>query len=800
MIITACRPILMLLASCLATAALAEFTLVENGTTRATIVVVKDAVGAPVEPALNAHTASRPAPHKIASAARDLQLYVEKMSGAKLPIVGDDQPVTGPAILVGKSALTKEFDAKIPSGVTPDREEEGYLILTAGNRLLLAGNDAPVYHGTEYAVSALLHRFGVRWYMPGEFGEYVPKRATLAVPNLNIHGKPDFKWRNWWQLQAADRALLEYRWKIRNGMNPVQNFSALPSDSSIRGVLPPPGEVNNPEYADVFGRHENGKPDPYMPNLSSDKSVQYAAEKIKAYFRANPQADAFGVSPDDGYPRDYSPATLKRSLGFPEVYGRQGYSSEVSTTDEWLEWMQAVAAEVRKEFPDRVLLTTAYANRHSPAYRVTPDPKLWILFAAIWSDTLHAYDNPRSWMTLRQGEMLEEWASRYDNVFIYNYMYYMFASCGAPIPLARKHMRDMPLYKKWGVIGFFNEGRTACGEMGVFPVYLHARMMWDADLDARMLMDEFFTNWYGQAAKPAKAFWEELEATMEATPWLGHEDRMLPYVYTPELMKRLEQHLKQAEALAADDWSKPRVRADRAVVEVLKAYLAMHRAEWDADFAEAVKQAQRLIDQRKEAAKISRFYWDPRPDEEQGYFAWGIVARRGYYQRMADMTTGKTGQRIAVLPERAKFAVDPRDDGRFRRWYAPEFDDRSWKTALTTMPFYGQGYMDQEGYPYLGAMWYRLRVDVPAFARGKRVFLHAPAVETEAWVWVNGKFAGHREYREAYERPIAIDMDITDALQPGKTNTIAIRVHTHTNASAMAAGMTSRAFLYTPIP
>ena len=107
------------------------------------------------------------------------------------------------------------------------------------------------------------------------------------------------------------------------------------------------------------------------------------------------------------------------------------------------------------------------------------------MFAAIWSDTMHAFDNPTSWMTLRQGKMLKEWAKQYDNVYMYNYIYYMLAGCGAPIPLAHKHMHDMPLYKKWGVVGFFDEGRTVRGETGIFPTYLRARMMWDANLDVQ---------------------------------------------------------------------------------------------------------------------------------------------------------------------------------------------------------------------------------------------------------------------------------------------------------------------------
>jgi beta-galactosidase/beta-glucuronidase len=175
------------------------------------------------------------------------------------------------------------------------------------------------------------------------------------------------------------------------------------------------------------------------------------------------------------------------------------------------------------------------------------------------------------------------------------------------------------------------------------------------------------------------------------------------------------------------------------------------------------------------------------------------VSRRNYYQQMADLTNGKNGETIAVLPEKAKFSIDPRDDGRSDWWFAPDFNDRKWSTVLTTVPFLGQGpYLDKVGYPYMGAMWYRLKVDVPASAKGKKIKLYCAAAETEGWVWVNGRFVGHRPYIEAYIRPNPIDMDVTDALVPGKTNVIAIRLHTNYVPSAMAAGMVSRLFLYSP--
>jgi hypothetical protein len=778
-----------------------HLTLVDNGMPKATIVVMKEAVAAPVEPVAANVGAVVPLPTKIASAAHDVQDYVQKMSGAKLPIVGDDRKPQGTLILVGRSALTKDLDAKIPSGLTPQGDEEGFVVLAKGDRLLLAGNDAAPYHGTEYAVAHFLHRQGVRWYMPGEFGEVVPRCRSVFAAEGELRGKPAFKLRNWGGAASPQSLVLEYHWKLRNGLNPTVNLIAMPGDSSVRSVVPPPAEVaKDKKLGEILGKQENGQPSESMPNLTDPRSVAYAAQKVKEYFRKNPTERSYGIAPDDGMPRDYSPATLKLNLGFPDVYGRIGVPGEMSATEEWLHWVAAVTREVKKEFPDRLISTNGYANRNTPPLGVTIDADTPIMFAAIWCDTIHAFDNPRSWQTQRQAQMLQRWAKLSRNVFMYNYTYYMLASAGAPIPLARKHAHDMPLYKKWGIIGFANEGRYVAGEQGIFPPYLQARLMWDPGLDAKAVADEFFANWYGPAVGPARSFWEALENALETTSMLGHEDRILPYVYTPELIAGLERDLAAAEKLATDAWSKPRVHADRLILEHLKAFLAMHRAEFAADFAEAARQAEAMLKQREALFALSRSFFDiePKTGESYGFYYWGAVARRDYYRKMAELTTGKTGALVAVLPEQARFATDPRDEGRFADWFESGFDDRAWKTIPTTVPFYVQGYCDKHGYPYLGALWYRLEVDVPATAKGKKVMLYAPAVECEAWVWVNGQFTGHREYHEAYERPNPIDMDVTAALKPGERNSMVVRVHTSMNAAAQAGGLTSRLFLYTP--
>jgi len=762
-------------------------TLVQEGKPQASIVVAMRALAPAKEDTVA---------NKIAIAAHDLQEYIEKISGARLPIVGDDRKPQGSLILVGKSRLTEELHLAIPDGLTPARREEGFVIVSKGDRLLLTGNDQGPYHGTEYATYAFLERLGVRWFMPGVFGEVVPRQTTLQFSEMTVREKPDFIMRNWWDHTTPEMAEEERRWKIRNRMNPDEMY-APPGDSSVREYTADPKEATlHPEY---FAKNLDGAVNPYLPNLINPQAVDIAAEKMKARFRQHPDQQSLGIAPDDGLPRDFNPQTQKLNQNFTELGGREGEPTEVSISEEWFRFVNALVRQVKQEFPDRILTTNGYANRDTPPEGITLDPNLSIMSAAIWCDTLHAFDDPKSWQMVRQGQNLQHWTQMNDKVWVYGYDYTMLVSALTPVPTTRKLARDLPLLKKWGIIGFWDETRNIWAECGIPTKYLRARLEWDTRADVKALLGDFFSKWYGAAATPAQPFWEDIEAAIESTPLLGHEDRILPYVYTPELLGRLKTDIEAAERAADSERTRLHVQADRLIYEHLVAYCKMNAAEFAGDFAAAAREADHMMELRQQLNAINSFYIMPtEKGYETGVFYWGVTARADYDRKLADMTSGKTGDLIALLPERADFHLDPTDTGRFAGWYASGHGPGGWTSVLTTRPFYAQGYMSAEGYPYTGYLWYRFQISIPESVRGKRIVLFAPAVETEAWAWVNGKYVGHRPYHEAYERPNELALDVTDAIQPGKTNLIAIRVNTSLNAAAAAGGLVSRLFLYSP--
>src|ERR1039457_5880744 len=65
-------------------------------------------------------------------AAKELQRFIEEMSGARLPVVTDDQPTHGNLVLLGDSAALRKL--KIPAPFDK-LGPEGFVMQTAGKHL-----------------------------------------------------------------------------------------------------------------------------------------------------------------------------------------------------------------------------------------------------------------------------------------------------------------------------------------------------------------------------------------------------------------------------------------------------------------------------------------------------------------------------------------------------------------------------------------------------------------------------------------------------------------------------------------
>ncbi|MDR3653627.1 MAG: beta-galactosidase GalA [Paludibacter sp.] len=114
---------------------------------------------------------------------------------------------------------------------------------------------------------------------------------------------------------------------------------------------------------------------------------------------------------------------------------------------------------------------------------------------------------------------------------------------------------------------------------------------------------------------------------------------------------------------------------------------------------------------------------------------------------------------------------------------APQFKDSTWREVdlphdwAVELPFSGSA-SHSHGYKTIGwkypdssVGWYRKKFDIPASDLGRKISLQFDGIFRNSTVWVNGFYVGHEQ--SGYASSV---YDITDYLNYGQENTVAVRV------------------------
>jgi hypothetical protein len=547
-------------------------------------------------------------------------------------------------------------------------------------------------------------------------------------------------------------------------------------------------------HPDWFALRRDGTRDENMPCMTSTNMIAWFVERVKAEARAGKRYSAF--APDDGMPRCFCGRCQRLANGF-DGFGANDRdpAEEACISNEWFHFVNAIMEEVNREFPDHKLVTNGYANRDIPPELPSFNQRhnLVVMFANINACTLHAYDNPRCWQMERQGQMLRRWCQLCDQVWVYDYNYTMLVGKFTLTPMVDRVRRNLPLLKQWGLLGFHDQDEADWSLTGIPTRLVRAALEWDTKADVNELLTDFYARWYGPAASPMKAYYDALEAAFSNATIHGHEDVVLNCIYTPALVRKLAACIEKAEARAQSPEEKAHVQLERMMFDQLHDYVAMEAAKRECRFAEAAALADQLTNRPAQLNRISPFLgYEP-------YATYGPDWEGKRLRQLAAKINGSEGRLLASLPEVVRGRADPFDSGRFEGWQQADFDDSHWQPLRTTIGWDHQGYTDAHGHVLRGVMWYRMAVDVPAGAGGGSVRLCAPAVVNEAWVWVNGQYAGHRPYQMPWFRPQPIDLDVTPFLRPNQRNQITLRVLNNIEVFG-ASGIYERMFLYASRP
>lgn len=761
------------LSACTMSAVGVELVLVGNGKPQAEIVIAADA----------SDQAKR--------AAQELRGYLERISGARLEIRSDRDPVSGTHILVGLSQAVRELGVGIPSGFTNLMNEEGFIVRTVGANLILAGNEHAPYRGTLFAVYDFLESLGCRWFFPGPYGEVVPKRDTIAIGDLYRQERPDFRFRNIWLsgwMPVSETDGKNYtEWMDRNKMTSLSNLS-LPGDGSIVRLAPP--EKYFQSHPQLYALDEKGARTKDMLCLSEPEAVRIAVKTITEEFREHPETITFGFAPPDGHPRCYCERCKARIPGFTG----KGFG-EPSLSDTWFRFANAVAAEVYKEFADHWLFTNGYANRVRPPEGVGKlSPNLGIQSAMIDSCTLHPIGDAKCWQRQLYKGVLNRWTDELNCVFIYDYDP---GKCldGLPFPILHNLARDFPYFKQRQIWGFWTEGQN-CWMITHLNYYVRAKLMWDADEDVKALVRDYCEKFYGEAAGPIEDYIWILEEAVNSSQVHGTWGRLMPWraILTPEVMRALDSAIGQARQQARSETDRLHVRVLGLIHENMAAFVEMEAAAALGNFAGAASRADKMLGIRDEVGKIDPALL-PHTPEWCRYSNGSVEWHKKTYQGLADQAGGARGKLMAMLPARWEFKTDPEDVGVIYQWYLPGMGE-PWAEIDGTLYWDLQGYQDARGWAYAGKAWYRTGFFVPREAKDQPLRLTVGGLyNTGVWIWINGQLVDHRA-RQDTRSPF--DLDVTGHIRPGEMNGVAILVNTISADRSPRGGLHRRVFLWSP--
>ncbi len=436
----------------------------------------------------------------VQEAAKEMQTYLQKSTGATLPIAEEGSAPPGPAIWIGPTKRGSEEGLPVAA-----LKPEGFCVKTIGDSVFIVGKDDA---GTRYGVNAFLEKHcGIRWFMPGELGEVVPKMSTLTVSAIDDAENPDFIHRNvWWAYSRFPPGAKEAYalWQTRNRMGGVK----LSVGHNMMRIVPRARFYQiHPEYFPLINglRRCENEGDNWQPCTSNPAVVRLAVEAAINYFEKNPDAYSFSVSPNDGYGWCMCPACV--ALDPPEYRAdsMRGKGRRV------LSFANAVAEQVSKKHPDRYIAFYAYAGTVEPPSDVKAHANVVAALAHYgWCGcNFHPIESPECPANEKFRPIVEGWGRITDKLFIREYFLTLANVGNSLMRIAAAHSiaKDIPYFKRHNVIGINSESVREYG-IGALNFYVAARYMWNAATNEAALLDDYYAKFYGPASVPMRRYFE----------------------------------------------------------------------------------------------------------------------------------------------------------------------------------------------------------------------------------------------------------------------------------------------------
>jgi Domain of unknown function (DUF4838) len=494
-------------------------------------------------------------PASIRMAGQELQAYIAKATGAKLPIV-NTFPKTS-VISLGFHESAKAAGLSL-EGI----KLEGYRIVTSGKNIFIYGIDTPDgkrtpgggrSNGTLNGVYTFLENvLGIRWLVPGPEGEYVPNSPSVGIQPMNLIETPGFENRRVPYIRRKHPQVIE--WMRRNKLGYSIELRHWHNWQSVLKV----GDYRaHPDYfALMGGKRVRPIGDRYKLCTTQPGVIQAFADAAIKGFTKNPDILTYSLSPTDS--AGWCECAPCQALDEVDADGKRRITRRILT------FYNAVAEKVAKRFPKKYVCGYVYAAYQYPpidkTFKVHPNAFL------VWAPSMsYGMTQFTEGVRLKWRNTLKRWSDIAPNLAYYDLFNRLTQNAGAPNPPCRAILKStMPALAESKVRGIYIYGLEAWGHAGASN-YALARLAWNPKADVDALCDEFYMKAYGAGGPAMKTLYDELEDAL-ASHMQTHPEA-LTYNMTNGVLKdvyakrfaRMEKLFLEATAKAKDPNAKARL-------------------------------------------------------------------------------------------------------------------------------------------------------------------------------------------------------------------------------------------------
>ena len=418
------------------------------------------------------------------TAARELSEHLKLVTGAEFRTIAEKEAPADAKSLIFVGNTTK----------APKKEyqfDEILIKMDSGN-LILAGHKK---RGCLYAVYSFLQDVvGVRWW--SSEATHVPKKLTLVVADdLAVSYAPQMISREMYHREAQP-TVFSARMKGNGNLTPEYGGAVriINFVHTFYRYLPPEKYFDaHPDwYSEINGKRKHEQA---QLCLTNEAMLQELIKNVLETLRKNPDAKMIDVSQNDWY----GFCTCPKCKAIDDA--------EDSHAGTLVPMLNRVAEAVAKEFPDVLVESLAYQYTRKPPKTVKPRDNVLIRLCTIECSYIQPLDGEQN---QKFATDIEGWSKLAKHLFIWDYTTNYNDYLG-PHPNLRVLAPNVRYFIKHGAVGLFEEGEG--DDFCELKNWLLMRVMWEPNLDAERLIDEFLRGYYGEAVAPlVKQYWDILIA------------------------------------------------------------------------------------------------------------------------------------------------------------------------------------------------------------------------------------------------------------------------------------------------